>query len=184
MIVVKVELWPKGHEEKAVELARVFLANDGTGTAKLGNYDVAVMRRGEKRAPWRYGDGTGATAKPIRTGRVEGHAKAAYPVLRLVVRAIRSMFPEWSEWDVPPEVPSTGEGAFHGKQLSWGEGHAHAKPAPADETVDNDTMIFLGGQRERSFRCQQCGANVFRQLVRDPKRYKCNGCGETYTGDK
>ena len=47
MIVVKVELWPKGHEEKAIELARMFLANDGTSKdPKLGHYDVAVMRKG------------------------------------------------------------------------------------------------------------------------------------------
>lgn len=184
MIVVKVELWPKGHEEKAIELARMFLANDGTSKdPKLGHYDVAVMRKGEKRAPWKHGDGTGTTAKPIRTGRVDGHAKAAYHVLRLVIRGVRAMFPEWNEWDTPPEPPSTGEEAFHGKQLSWGEGHAHAKTATADEVEDKDTMIKLGGS-ETSFRCEACRANVFRKLVHDPNRFKCNGCGATYVASE
>lgn len=37
----------------------------------------AVMRRGETRAPWTIGFGGNETAKPIRTGRVEGHARKA-----------------------------------------------------------------------------------------------------------
>jgi predicted RNA-binding Zn-ribbon protein involved in translation (DUF1610 family) len=52
------------------------------------------------------------------------------------------------------------------------------------ESVDttSDTMLYLGAQRERSFRCEGCGCNVFRRTARtDRLQYRCNGCGETYT---
>jgi hypothetical protein len=45
----------------------------------------------------------------------------------------------------------------------------------------SDTMIFLTG-RDRSFRCD-CGGNVFRRFVDNAKRFKCNSCAATYTGD-
>lgn len=40
MLVVKVELHPHGDStpENVTELARMIIANDGTGTPKLGNY--------------------------------------------------------------------------------------------------------------------------------------------------
>jgi len=181
MLVVKVELWPHGREDKATELVRMFLANDGTSRdPKIGHYNVAVMRKGEKRAPWKHGDGLSPTAKPIRTGRVEGHAKSAYHVLRLVTRGIRAMFPEWGDWDAPPVQEE-----FHGKQLSWKGGHAQSKTADADAVEETDSMVHirqLGGGTS-NFRCTNCGANVFRKFVHNPKRYKCNGCGDTYTGE-
>lgn len=94
MLVVKIELWPRGLESRAKELVRVYIANDGTGTETHGNYDVAVMRAKETRPPWAIGYGGNETAKPVRTGRVEMHARS-YPVLRLIARAIASLYPEW-----------------------------------------------------------------------------------------
>lgn len=52
-----------------------------------------------------------------------------------------------------------------------------------------DLMIYLGGQRERSWRCEDCGANVFRkdparteQLPAGEVAYVCNGCDARWIG--
>lgn len=39
-------------------------------------------------------------------------------------------------------------------------------------------MIRLPGA-ETSYRCEECGANVFRPV--EPEVYRCNGCGTLYT---
>lgn len=57
-------------------------------------------------------------------------------------------------------------------------------------TLDEDHMLYQAGSRD-SFRCtnqdhtpgRPCGCNVFRRLKRDPKRFKCNGCGAIYIKD-
>lgn len=40
MLVVKVELWPFGDENKKEDLGKVIFYNDGTGTTELANYNV------------------------------------------------------------------------------------------------------------------------------------------------
>ena len=40
MLVIKIELWPYGYATGARELGRMYIINDGTGTAKRGNYRV------------------------------------------------------------------------------------------------------------------------------------------------
>jgi len=102
MIVVKVELWPGGLASRARELTRLYIGKDGkTSTSTRGNYDVAVMRRGETKPPWPIGWGGNPTAKPIRSGRVEGHARKALHVLTLVGKAIEACF--------PPRLPKSKE---------------------------------------------------------------------------
>jgi hypothetical protein len=48
MIVVKVELWPMGNEEKAKELSRAYIANDYETSKKTkgeyGSYDAKFMQ--------------------------------------------------------------------------------------------------------------------------------------------
>lgn len=92
MIVVTVELWPGGLRNRSKELARMYIGNDGTGAQGKGHYDIAVMRRGERRAPWEHGYGGNAVAKPIRVGRVENHARQSLHVLILVAKAIAATF--------------------------------------------------------------------------------------------
>lgn len=41
------------------------------------------------------------------------------------------------------------------------------------------TMLYLNGS-PTSFRCEECGANVFTEVCEN--KYRCNGCGERYTG--
>jgi hypothetical protein len=48
MIVVKIEIWPFGNEEKAKEITRAYIANDGKTSSKtngvFGSYDVRFMQ--------------------------------------------------------------------------------------------------------------------------------------------
>lgn len=91
MIVVKLELWPLGDESRAREIGRTYIANDGTGTADRGDYQVAVCRRGTNAVPAPINpDGPKAT----RTGEVKDYPRLAYNVWRLIARALLSAFPE------------------------------------------------------------------------------------------
>ena len=83
MIVVKVELWPKGNEARAREIGRMTITNDGTITKgnkdKRGSYDIAVMRRG-------------TTDRVQRRGRLENYAREAYCIWRLVGESLKKAF--------------------------------------------------------------------------------------------
>lgn len=91
MIVVKVELWPYGHESEAKELSRMYIANTG-GTKDRGNYKVAVMRKGSVNPPWPHSGHLGEIAKPIRSCDVENHPRLSAHVLVLVQTALNKMF--------------------------------------------------------------------------------------------
>ena len=84
MIVVKIELWPKGYEEKARELGRMHLTNQFVRSVlnpKRGDYKVEVMRRGTK-------------DKVQRHGTVRDYPRQAYNIWRLIFRALKETFPE------------------------------------------------------------------------------------------
>ena len=79
MIVVKVELWPGGHEDRKRELGRMHLTNQGTGTRERGNYAVKLMRRG--------------TVDVVqRTTDIENYPRQSYPVWELVRRALQKLY--------------------------------------------------------------------------------------------
>lgn len=83
MIVLKLELH-SARTGKVTELGRTVIFNEGdSATPKRGNYGVAVCRKGS--TDWR---------KPLRTGSVKDYPRLSYNVWRLVVRALRSAFPE------------------------------------------------------------------------------------------
>jgi hypothetical protein len=46
LVVVKIFLWPGGHENEAQEIGRMHVANDGTGTVDIGDYDVELVLGG------------------------------------------------------------------------------------------------------------------------------------------
>ncbi len=82
MIIVKVELH-SAITRKVTELAKVRISNDGTSRDEnIGHYDVAVFQKNSQRI--------------IRSGRVEKYPRQSYHILRLVLRALRSTFPEES----------------------------------------------------------------------------------------
>lgn len=88
MIVVKIELWPRGHEIASKEIGRMYIANDGTAVTARGNYDVKVARRGAfEWKGWR-------NIKATREARVENYPRQSYNVWRLITRALKGAFPE------------------------------------------------------------------------------------------
>lgn len=74
MIVIEISLWPHGDHTKAKTLVAGVIANDGTGDAIAGNYNVVF----------------GETDGPNYEGRVEGHWRGNR-VLDLVYKAIRNL---------------------------------------------------------------------------------------------
>lgn len=86
MLVVKIEFWrhSKGAraEAEAEEIGRLYISNVG-GTESKSDYEVRVCRRGSTNF-----------LKPLRTGTVEGYARNAYNVWRLVLRGLKATFPE------------------------------------------------------------------------------------------
>ena len=76
MLVVKIELWPFGHEAAAREIGRMTITNDGTSdNPRRGNYDVRTMRRG-------------TTDVIQQEKRVENYPRLSYSVWELVRRAL------------------------------------------------------------------------------------------------
>lgn len=69
MVVVKIELWPDGSQERMRPLGQVVIANDGTGDNGFGNYDAALAHSGKywgKKGIW-------------KRGRVEKHDRMLSP---------------------------------------------------------------------------------------------------------
>lgn len=91
MIVVKIELWSAVTGARS-EIGRMYVANTGAGTdPNRGDYTAAVCRRGSDAVPAPL-DPTGP--KATRTGTVADYPRLSYNVWRLVLRALRSAFPE------------------------------------------------------------------------------------------
>jgi hypothetical protein len=117
MICVKVEMWPLGSEHRKYELGRAYIANVG-GDSTRGDYDVAVCRRGTTDVP---GFITGQpTPKATRTGNVTRYPRLAYNMWRLIIRALRSAFPEEDRRGPFPQPFDGGIGMS-------------AKPVPVDD---------------------------------------------------
>ena len=78
MIVIKIELWPRGNESRAKEIGRMTLTNDAATTLaddSRGSYHVRLMRRG-------------TTDKVQRAGYVENWPRKREPIWKLVHRAL------------------------------------------------------------------------------------------------
>lgn len=109
MIVVRVEMWPKGDPNSARELGRTYIANvtplerHAGSRGKRGDYQVAVCRKGSDKVPQEIYIAAGMDRHEIdpnehptatRTTRVEGYPRESYNIWRLVSRALRGAFPE------------------------------------------------------------------------------------------
>jgi len=93
MIVVKIEMWPHGNEDKKYEIGRTYIYNAG-GTMRKGDYEARVCRKNK----WSFKlddlrSGKGFT----RTGRIEGHPRLSQNIWRLIVKALLACFPEEKE---------------------------------------------------------------------------------------
>lgn len=91
MLVVKIELWPKGDGNKAREIGRTYIANV-SGGGKRADYKVAVCRKGSTKCPFLIN--SRSTVKAAREGEVRDFPRLSYNVWRLIVRALKSAFPE------------------------------------------------------------------------------------------
>lgn len=91
MIVVKIELWPKGEEKRAKELGRTYIYNKGDGTAAKGNYEVRVCRKGSFH---KTGREIVAAKGFTRTGKVLGWPRLTQNIWRLAIRSLLACFPE------------------------------------------------------------------------------------------
>lgn len=87
MIVVSIDLH-SAISGRRTTLARVAIANDGTGSANLGHYEVVSIRKGSKAsASAALLSGAGV----CRRGRVEGHGRRREPILTLLRKALEKM---------------------------------------------------------------------------------------------
>lgn len=80
MLIIKIELL-SAITGKTEELGRMHICNRGdSGRKDRGNYKVEVFKKGSRTV--------------MRTGNVENYARFSYNVWRLVLRALKSAFPE------------------------------------------------------------------------------------------
>ena len=88
MIVVSIDL-VSARTGKGTTIGRMIIANDETGDGNRNNYNAWVARRNlvDRRTDV-------LIDKAVRTGRVEHYPSTTYSVWRLVLRALRSCFPE------------------------------------------------------------------------------------------
>lgn len=63
----------------------------------------------------------------------------------------------------------------HGNEIP-----ALVNPWPSKRDVMLYPSELQSSNERRSFHCEDCGANVFREV--EPKVYACNGCGARYKG--
>ena len=76
MIYVRIELWPHGFESEAKVLGRAYIANDGTGTEKRGNYDVILLGKTNKHA------------KRLKVGDFPRKSHTAWKLLYLALKQV------------------------------------------------------------------------------------------------
>jgi len=91
MIVVKIEMWPKGDESKAREIGRTYIYNSG-GSLTRSNYEARVCRKAKTfvHEPRKVVSGEGFARK----GSVTDYPRLSYNVWRLIIRALLACFPE------------------------------------------------------------------------------------------
>ncbi len=47
MIVIKIEMWPKGIQKRSYMLGKIIITNDGTGNSEYGNYKGEIKHGGK-----------------------------------------------------------------------------------------------------------------------------------------
>jgi len=79
MVVVTVEMWPKGNRKKKYLLAEAVITNDGKGTKSVASYDCIILdRRGKK----------------VRRVRIEGFQRLRASVWTLIMRMVQQVYGE------------------------------------------------------------------------------------------
>jgi hypothetical protein len=78
MIVITIELVPRGFAKNAQRKGRMIIANDGTGTKTTGNYTVITEN---------------AIGSVVFQGRVRGFPRTKHGVWRLLKTVMDQMYP-------------------------------------------------------------------------------------------
>ena len=78
MIVVKIELWPGGDQDRAVVMHTAAIVNDTTGTPTRGNYYFTLSKRGGM--------------KVYKKGCVEGFARKRETAWKLLYLVLKEAF--------------------------------------------------------------------------------------------
>lgn len=91
MIVVRVEMWPYGNSQRATEIGRAYIWNDGTEYNPLyGNYGAAIMdRESVKRLPAGVGHGF-ESGTCLRRGGVDHFPRGPDNLWPLILAALKS----------------------------------------------------------------------------------------------
>lgn len=76
MIVVRIELWPKGDETKKKPLGMIGIANDASGNSTLGNYTFSSINK---------------AGLPYRSGSVKQFPRKRLLAFDLLFRVLREM---------------------------------------------------------------------------------------------
>lgn len=79
MVVVKIEMWPRGDESKKYPLAEMHIANVG-GNASSGDYEFVAYGKGGQRWPGQRG-----------TGRIERFPRKRLMAFDLLFRCLKIM---------------------------------------------------------------------------------------------
>lgn len=113
MVIVKVELH-SAITKRVTELTRMTIANDGTGTKTVGNYDVSV-------------------ARTARRGKVRGYRREAHHPFRLVMQALAATFPEERCKGAEPVLDAEVMGGLKKIALAYIETLPRDGEVPADD---------------------------------------------------
>lgn len=116
MIVVKIEMWPYGDEDRKYDIGRGYIANTGGGDPERGEYNVAICRKGSDL------DAVPSPVnpngpKPSRAAHVSDYPRQAYNAWRLIARAILAAFPEEAKRCKRDEKTLLDEDVMNGLQL-------------------------------------------------------------------
>ena len=90
MLVVRVELHPHGDETRMKELARMIIANDGTGTFERGNY-WGLAAKGIVKGERMISPAIMHPSRKMRRAEVKNYPRASKHVWNLVARMLTNM---------------------------------------------------------------------------------------------
>jgi len=177
MITVKIELWPRGREDRAREIGRMYIANDGRASVtdpSRGDYLVGVCRRGTTDVPREiYGEdaGPGDEPKAARAAEVKNYPRLAYNVWRLIARAVLAAFPEEAKRAKRDERTLLDAQVMRGLELLEDHMNPNADMGSADTEAVNAACDWLSAAFE-DLGAAKRGETVPDYGVGDGKHYR------------
>jgi hypothetical protein len=105
VIVIPLQMWQFGYEDRQWNIGTIVIFNDGTGTQNRGNYVCRTYKEGE----WEKKKNL---ATPIREGKVSDWPRNSRPVFELVIAGLHACGYRSRKKDEQraEELPSSGSG--------------------------------------------------------------------------